>query len=104
MGAAIGLGAVCRSYHIKFGKLCFPRSTGSAAMPWGPGNAWAWNASVLELLEIEFSTRPAQVQGPHCPSAPMMSGVNMIDSHGPTGRDINLKSAGLHEAAHTVCV
>jgi hypothetical protein len=52
------------------------------------------------LLGIEFSTGLTQVQGPHCPSAPMMSGVNMIDSHWP--RDINLKS--LHEAAHPVCV
>ncbi len=61
---------------------------------------YAWWFYVLRLLGIELSTGPAQVQGSHCPSAPTMSGINVIDSHGP--RDINLKS--LHEAAPLVRV
>jgi len=53
-----------------------------------------------DIVRDRFYTGLAQVQGPHCPSAPTISGVNMTDSHGP--RDINIKS--LHEAALLVHV
>ncbi len=59
-------------------------------------NALARNASVLRWLGMEDSTGPTQLQGPCCPSAPVMSSDSVADSHLP--RDINLKS--LPEAAH----
>jgi hypothetical protein len=68
----------------------------TAEVHWVVRNTLALNVSVLRWLGMEYSTGQTQLQGPCCPSAPVMSSDSVADSHCP--RDLNLET--LPEAAH----